>query len=83
MTTTYTLMVTYVWKNTRQKVSYSFPTYKEFNKATNIVRDAARYSNTKSNIIEYSWEFSKTVFTAEQMLSFMKNTTDIKVKEIQ
>lgn len=77
MTTVYTIIVKYVHKNTIHKVSYSFPTHREFNKALDIIRNGASYNNGESNIVDYDWEFSNSMKSSEDMLSRMKRTTNI------
>ena len=77
--TIHTITVKYVHKNTMHTTSYSFLTYAQFDKALDIIRRAASYSNSESNIVEYDWAFHNSVKTSEDMITRMKATTNIKI----
>lgn len=75
MSTVYTVMIEYAFRNRIEKVSYSCLSYSEMSKAVEVIRDAQ--ANPDSNIVGCKWNFSASVSSAEDMLSYIENTTEI------
>ena len=75
MSTVYTVMIEYGFKNRIEKVSYSFLSYSDMSKAVEVLRDAR--DNPNSNIVRCKWNFSASVRSLGDMLSYIENTTDI------